>query len=172
MNSDFCPLTLTDEEIHLLKNLRRLSDETGVEYGQLRNKYGFSNPYTSHDKNSVAVHFDPQDESFVCLYHSHINETLFSRQDYSLLIAHNVARISVITSNCEVFSVYIGDGYRPGEEEYWDVVADIHSEVVFDMANRYGFLDLDPNQMTAMTYREMAFRIARHFKWTLEGGTP
>ena len=164
MEPDFSPLTLSAEDIEILLNLRKLSDKKNYEYGQHKTSCGYSEPYTSKDENMVLAHLDYSDEGTVSLFHSHTNETLFSRQDYSLLLSRNVERISVITTTGEIFSSYIGCGVIPDEDEFWSVVADIHHEVVFDMVEQHGFLDLEPRQMEINAYREIAFRIARHFK--------
>ena len=172
MDSDFCPLTLSDEEIEVLRTLRKLSDADGFEYGQICSSVGFSEPFSSNNENSVLIPDKYQNSGQIRLYHSHTNETLFSRRDYSLLLARYVERISVITTTGEIFSAYVGTGVIPDKDEFWNAVTDIHQAVVFDMIDQSGFFDLEPRQMEILTYREIAFRIARHFKWTLEGGTP
>lgn len=173
MDCDFEPLSLSEEEMRVMLHLRNLSDTTGHEYGECYTNNSFSSPYTSNDENSVSVPGEYQEVDCLRLYHSHTNATLFSRVDYSLLLYRNVERITVVTSTGEIFSAYIGTGDVPTWDEYWEAVKCLNEDVVNSMLDVPGFFEWDFRRREIETYRELAFRIARHFKWTLEkGGTP
>jgi len=165
-------LTLSPEEISVLRHLHELSLTTGFEYGQAQNTLGFTDEFTSSNCNHVNIPDWVYDGKPIRLYHSHTNETLFSRQDYVLLLTGQVERISVVAITGEIFSAYNISGDIPPIDEYWETVANIVQEVDLQMIEDPRLFDLDFRSREIVTYREQSYQIARHYKWILEGGTP
>lgn len=166
MDSDFRPLTLSAEEIHVIRILRQLSDSTGHEYGIWQNSLGFSDFFTSGLPDKIRIPEIAYCHGPVRIYHSHTNNTLFSRNDYLLLLRPEVERISVVSSDGEIQSAFTGDGIIPSREEYAIAVA----EIEVDVDNSY--LGCEWNEKNFyFSVKEKSFRISQHFKWKLEGGT-
>ena len=65
---------------------------------------------------------------------------------------------------------YIGDGDFPSIDELQSVARDIAREVDADMLDNPEFFDWSYEERNYMCIREQAYRIARYFNWTLEGG--
>ena len=65
---------------------------------------------------------------------------------------------------------YVGYGYRPSEDEFEEVLAEIGRTVDADMLDDPDFFSWSPEELTYMAIREQAYRICRYFEWTLEGG--
>ena len=78
--------------------------------------------------------------------------------------------MTVIASNGDVFSVRVGDGDRPTAGEFDDVMDWLRNDVDVGMVDWPEYFDWTPQELNYMSIREQAFRIARHFKWHLEGG--
>ncbi len=168
--TDFEPLTLEPEEKEALAGLRRLSDESGFEYGQAKTEKGFSKVFTSSIDNGVEVPKEFLDGRSVRLFHAHTNVTPLSGMDFRLLTNPGVNRMTVIASNGDVFSVCVGDGDRPTAGEFDDVMGWLRNDVDVGMVDWPEYFDWTPQELNYMSIREQAFRIARHFKWRLEGG--
>ena len=168
--TDFEPLTLEPEEKEALAGLRKMSDENGFEYGQAKTDEGFSKVFTSAISNAVEVPEKFLDGRSVELFHAHTNVTPLSSMDFRLLTHPGVKRMTVIASNGDVFSVCVGDGDRPTAGEFDDVMDWLRDDVDVGMVDWLEYFDWTPQELNYMSIREQAFRIARHFKWHLEGG--
>ncbi len=169
---DYEPLTLSDVELEILHKLYVFSNETGYEYGLWYSEAtGFSDFFTSKNANRIDIPEAAYNEKGICLYHSHTNATHFSDKDYSWLLRDNVKRIVVITSEKFVLSAEINDGVIPSFDEYQAFVLPLKSEIDFYMIEMPDFDAWSEEQRFLESSYEEAFRIARNFKWRLEGGT-
>ena len=105
------------------------------------------------------------------LYHSHTNDTLLSQDDYTLLLNPKVERISVVTATGKVFSCTIGNGVVPGVDEYLELLLELEEDLSRSIPADPRFLNWSRERRFYEYMREKSFRIARYFKWRLEGGT-
>ena len=102
--------------------------------------------------------------------HSHTNSTPPSVKDFEHLLHESVDRISVIAHNEDVYSVYVGDGEKPDLTLFRNEAKDISDETARELINFMGHDDWTYEERNYVRIREQAFRIVRHFKWTIEGG--
>ena len=167
---DFSELTIDGQGIGALRSLRDIADQTGFEYGVVRSAKGQSDPFTSELPDKIEIPSEYLGQEHIELFHAHTNSTVLSSTDLSLLLRNNVDRISVITKGREVYSASIGEGWRPTIEEYKEALNIIRPDVDESLFNEPGFFDWSEEQRFYMMVREQAVRIARYFKWTLEGG--
>lgn len=168
--TDFEPLQLEPEERTVLENLHKYAAESGFEYGQARTEKGFSTAFTSGERNEVGIPIEFRDAKQIDLYHSHTNVTPLSAQDFGLLTRENVNSVFVVTANGDVFSVKIGDGWRPTRKDFDAVVEWLRRDVDMNMVNWPDYDIWTPAELNYMSIREQAYRIATYFKWHLEGG--
>lgn len=169
---DYEPLTLSDDEMRVLYELHSLSNQNDYEYGLwYSEEKGFSEIFTSYEKNRIVIPAEAYNEKDICLYHSHTNATYFSDRDYYLLLDGSVKRIVLITSESYVLTAEINGGDVPTPDEYWKFVSGLKSEVDLYMIEKPGFYDWSEKQRFLEAAHEEAFRIARNYKWRLEGGT-
>lgn len=166
----FDELSISTEEIVVLKTLNNLSYKNGYEYGASYNTNGFNEPFTSKEKNKVAIPNDVYIGEEIRLYHSHTNNTSFSREDLSLLLNPKIAKIVVITPLGAVFSVMRGNGLLPRREEFEEFTETIAAEVNIELMDRPGFYDWSETVRNNEAIKEQAFQIARNFNWIIEGG--
>lgn len=113
---------------------------------------------------------DNAPERSVHVMHSHTNSTPPSVRDFEHLLHESVDRISVIAHNEDVFSVYVGDGEKPDVNRFRYEVKSISNEVYDNLGDLLGFADWTYEERQYAAIREQAYRIVRHFKWTMEGG--
>lgn len=171
MNFDgYDALTLTDEERKVLQSLHRLSARDGIEYGCAICGGKTSEVFTSHDANAVQIPAHIMEQSGVCLYHSHTNDTLLSSRDYSLLLKSNVEKIAVITPSKFVVIASLNGGLLPDYDEYYSVAGSIRAETNFEMIQNPDFYNFSATQRLEYAINEQSYKIARYFKWKLEGG--
>ena len=163
-------LTLGTEEKELLKTLRRLSDAHKVEYGVAAKDSWISPYFTDHSPNSVHIPEEILSLDGVSLYHSHTNETILSAQDLRLLLNPQISKIAVITPNCNICVASAESGYRPEENEFTCISNRIQVEVGTELLDRLLFEDISIKERNALAINECAYRIARYFKWKIEGG--
>ncbi len=168
--TDFEPLTIGREERAALDDLHRRAIAGEVEYGQGRTGGRFTEVFTSGKPNGVQIPKDILSAPGLCLYHAHTNVTPLSADDFKLLTGDNIERVSVVTRNGDVYSAWIGGGERPSAEEFEEVMGWLRPEVDDDMLTRPESSAWSIRELNYMSIREQAFRIARHFKWHLEGG--
>lgn len=166
---DFAELQLSKEEATALSKLHTLSEKSGYEYCAIVENGVAGKPYTSNLPNAVKMDLDNYGNGLTIL-HSHTNATPFSVADFEKLIDDKVDKIGVIGYNNDIFMAYIGSGETPSIEEFNDIVKEIRraaDNAIFDDPN---FLSWSIEERNYMAIREQAYRIARHFGWTLEGG--
>ena len=168
--NDFEKLTLSYEDICILKNLRHLSLKTGYEWAVIIVDGQPGEPYTSRFKNRVHVSIVDKWQK-INIFHSHTNNTAFSSEDFRQLLNLNVERIVVVTRDGEAYVARRGDGMMPDRDEFDSVVSDIEIEVDLEVADSPDFCDLSYDQKVERAVKEKTFRIARNFKWIIEGGT-
>ena len=89
---------------------------------------------------------------------------------YVSLRAESVDRIPVIAHSEDVYSVYIGDGEKPDINEFRNAVNIIANEIYNSLRDYQGFADWTREERNYASIREQAYRVARNFKWTMEGG--
>lgn len=65
---------------------------------------------------------------------------------------------------------YVGDGEMPSLDVFDSVVTDIANTVNRDLIQDPNFFEWSIEERNYMAIREQAYRIAREFGWTLEGG--
>lgn len=168
--TDFEPLTLGSEEREALDSVHKLALESGFEHGQVRTERGFSEIFTSRDHNKVGIPEKFKTANHLDLYHSHTNVTPLSAQDFALLTRENVNSVSVIAINGDVYSVSIGNGWRPSYEEFVDAVREVAKDTDRAMMDHEMFLSWSLPERNYMAIKEQAYRIAKYFGWRLEGG--
>ena len=167
---DFNALSINGEERAALIKLSNLSKETNVEYGQAISGDNLSRVFTSEDKSRVDIPNDVITMANLHLMHSHTNVTPFSAKDFRHMCRENVVRISVITGDDSIFSVSIGNGYRPDVNEFDEIVANIRNRVDIELLDHPDFCEWTPEERSYMAIREQAYQIARYFEWNMEGG--
>ena len=109
-SEDFEPLTISQDERNILSDLFAQTTEKNIEYGQGIANGVSTEVFTSGEKNKVQIPNDILTLPNLHLLHSHTNETPLSGDDFGLLVRYNVERISVVSKNRNVFSVWIGSG--------------------------------------------------------------
>lgn len=167
---DFEKLELTHEEKSILVELNKKALDTGYEYGQAIINNTATKVFTSKAKNYVDIPEDFLQQDNIWFYHAHTNVTLPSSKDLELLCRNNVNGVCVIASNGDVFSVTIGNGYRPSKEEFTDAMKYIQMDVDSSILDREEAELWSPEERTYAAIREQAYRIAREFGWSLKGG--
>ncbi len=172
---DFQPLTLTDNERLLLKTLGKNTLEDGFEHGAAIVS-GETRFFTSGIVDRVAIPedvgkmIDAAANRSVHLLHSHTNETLPSATDFRKLLDEKIDKVSIIAYNKDIYSASIGNGWIPTRQEFDVAVKRIAKEVDDDIFSYPGFNEWTIAERNYVGIREQAYRIARHFEWTLEGG--
>lgn len=166
----YAPLSLTTDEIELLKALRNMADRSGFEYGYAAQFSWVSGIFTSRARNHVDIPAYILNRQRISLYHAHTNKTLLSTQDLRLLLNPNIDKICVITTDFVISSAYVGDGYRPDDAEFQEASKYIGRDVDMELLDDPHFFEWTPEERVFHAVCEQSFRIARHFKWTMEGG--
>ena len=175
---DFKELSLMEREKEVLESLHKKSRADGFEHGAIIIA-GDSNIYKFSSKLKDKVRIPEREihlinsaiEKSVHLFHSHTNITPHSTVDFEWLLNKNIDRVSVISYNKDVFSVWVGDGWIPTKNEFEDITLSIKGKTRIDVLNLPEFDDLTIGERNNAAIREQAFQIARHFKWTMEGGS-
>lgn len=166
---DFEELQADKTTTSALKNLRNKSRESGKEYAVVVQNGKASEVFTSGAEDSVGVSLDNYRGS-VEVYHSHTNVTPPSAKDFAILLNPKVEKFGNIAYNSDAFIVSVGGGWIPSVEEYNEAVKDIAREVNRDMINDPDFMSWTIPERNYAAIREQAYRIARYFGWTIEGG--
>lgn len=166
---DFAELQLSKEEQDALVQLQKLAISSGYEYGSVISNGKVSQHVTSGLPNAVKIPLDDFSGN-VTVIHSHTNATPPSATDFFRLLDERVEKIGVIGYNGDAYMAYIGDGDFPSVDELQSVARDIAREVDADMLDNPEFFDWSVDERNYMCIREQAYRIARYFNWTLEGG--
>jgi hypothetical protein len=173
--ADFLPLELNAAERKLLLGLNKASMEDGFEHGCAIIDGVQLSTFTSGLHSQVQIPDDIQEKiqqgKDVELYHSHTNVTPPSAQDFRQSLRENVSGFGVIARNQDVFIVRVGDVERPTWEEYQEEAERIKLEADRDIRALPGFAEWSEEERTYVAIREQAYRIARHFKWEMQGGS-
>lgn len=166
---DFEELNLSKIEEAALLSLHSAAMESGHEYGLIIEGGKTGALFTSNLSDTIQVKLDGYGDGLTLL-HSHTNATPFSIADFRYLLDKKVDKIGVIGYNNDIFMAYIGNGERPSLEEFSDIVDEIKREVTLSIRDYPNFYDWTVAERQYMAVREQAYRIARHFGWTMEGG--
>lgn len=166
---DFRELNLSKEETTALSSLWTASKNTGHEYGVIIQNGVVGKPFTSGEANRIAINITGSGNG-VTVLHSHTNATPPSATDFKWLIANEVDKIGVIGYNGDAYMAYVGDGEMPSLDVFDSVVTDIANTVNRDLIQDSNFFEWSIEERNYMAIREQAYRIAREFGWTLEGG--
>lgn len=169
---DFSELSFTKSEREQLLELRKLSDDSGFEYGSIVYKGGTVSAYTSGYNNKLEIAEEVLQQKEIHLYHSHTNDTLLSLKDLQLLTHENIDRVSVIAKNGDMFSAYVGEGVKATLEEFneFTQTREFEQGLLNTIMADPDFAEWTPEQRFYMMVREQAYQVARNFGWTLEGG--
>ena len=173
---DYQPLSLTAQDIEVLKNLHVMSHNDGFEHGAAAVD-GKVYEFTSGLQGKVSIPdevkklINAAPNKSVHLYHSHTNATPHSATDFQWLLNEKIDRISVIAYNGDAYSVSFGSGWIPDINEFDGIADRIRSELDFDIFDFPGYERWTLDELHYARVREQAFRIAQHFKWTMEGGS-
>ena len=170
--SDYEALTLKDEELSTLQQLHEKAVETGYEYGSVCINGEMSEMFTSSAEGRVSIPKDIMQAEHLDMYHSHTNESTLSGKDFQLLTNPNVDSVSVKAINGDVYTVRIGNGYRPSAKEFEEALAEIRVQADEYIMDYDDFMDWTPRQRMLMGTREQALLIIRRFGWSMEGGRP
>lgn len=168
--ADFNELTIQEQEKVALREMKEITARCGFEYGKIIHEGGETRYFTSKMESSVKIPDNLSSMKGAHVLHTHSNVTPFSAKDFRLLIRDNVERLTVIAGNGDVYSVTIGEGYRPDIEEYIEASDRIRALVDMEMMSRPEFFEWTPEERVYMATKEQAFQTARYFKWNLEGG--
>ncbi len=167
---DFTPLHVSKTERELLNELKEMSDVDGFEHGLIIRKNGEKQFCHSNNANAVEIPISSIDEKGLKLYHSHTNDTPHSIADLSRLLEEKVDEVGVVTRNGDAFTVSVGNGWVPSEDEFRSTVKKIAQEVDRDIMLEPGFFDLSIEERNYVAIREQTFRVCREFEWELCGG--
>ena len=166
---EFLDLNISNDEGKALSAVWKESRKSGFEYGIVIEGGEIRDLVTSNMANTVGVDLENYGYGLTLL-HSHTNATPFSIADFRMLLNEKVDRIGVVGYNGDAFVAYIGYGDRPMLEEFEEAARKIRREVDLEIPNYTNFYDWTLAERNYMAIREQAFRIARYFGWTLEGG--
>lgn len=165
----FDDLNLTAEERKTMIELRKKADQNDVEYVKVLYTDRDSTISTSGIYGRVGYTIDV-DASNVKLYHSHTNDTLQSSEDLKKLTDIRINEVGVVTKNGDVFTVEIGDGFRPSAEEFEAAQKHIIDMATENAKNTDGFWEMSLEERNYLFIREKAFFTAREFGWRMRGG--
>jgi hypothetical protein len=168
--SDFEPLNITDDERSSLIKLYNYTKNKNIEYACIVENGIPGEPFTSGEYDRVKIDLSDIETEHLKLYHSHTDDSPLSRKDFYKLVNPKVDAIGNVTMNEDVFIVEIGNGYRPTEEELKEVIDRIEVEVENEIIWTDAFQNAKKSERQYMTTREVAYRIAREFKFTMRGG--
>ena len=87
----------------------------------------------------------------------------------SFLTRDLIDEIGVITYNNDVYTVSIGDGYRPSIDEYWEYADELRKAVDQDILEWPDSEMWTPEQRIYMATREQFYRTCIHYGWTMRG---
>ena len=166
---DFEELNLSKKESEALTSLWSTSKESGFEYGAVIENGVVSKPVTSNLPDAVKISLDGFGKGLTVL-HSHTNATPPSAADFQRLLNGQVDKIGVIGYNGDAYMAYIGFGETPSLDDFVATAQEISRQVDLDLLDDPDFFDWTIAERNYMGIREQAFRIARHYGWTLEGG--
>ena len=173
---DFQPLSLTEQDTEVLENLYNASQSDGFEHGAALID-GELHEFTSSLESKVRVQgnvkqlINAAPDRSVRLYHSHTNATPHSITDFQWLLDEKIDRIIVIAYNGDAYSVSVGNGWIPDIKEFLEITDNIREEVYLDVFDFSGYDSWTLDERHYVRVREQSFRIAQHFKWTMEGGS-
>jgi len=172
---DFLPLDLTEKEKSVLIDIHEKSKLHNVEYGaSIVN--GKTYTYTSNKYDGVLPPDDVLEliesspPKSVTEFHTHTNLTPFSRKDYTYLLKKSIDKIVIIVYNGDTYVAKVENGHVPTKSEYDDKVRQIRNEVIRDIKEESYSQNWTLDEYEYMIIREQAYRIARAFKWELQGG--
>ena len=177
---DFKPrsgqLPLTNEEFEILRKLHKASED-GYEYGVVIVDGVVSDMFTSSERdavkipNALLIQMSNAPTKSVHLLHCHTNSTPHSAMDFKWLLRREIARVTVIACTGDVYTVEVGDdGDVPCHTEFVNVTHSKAIEAEVAVTNLQGFENWTKNERDYVAIREKTYLIARHYKWTLEGG--
>ena len=172
---DFQELTLSQQDREILGNLQNSMLSDGFEHGAVVID-GETHYFTSGFRDKIEIPpelnklIESAPEKSVKLYHTHPSSAPHSAVDFRQLLRSGVDKSYVIGYNGDVFSVRVGDGWIPTIHELDRMAETIRREVDIDNINLPGFDEWTLGERNYVATREQAYRIARHFKWTIEGG--
>lgn len=173
MEGDFddChPLTISEEDRNTFSRIHEKVMESGYEYGEIITPSRVV-PCESDLSGLVQMKTDGIDEYGLKLYHGHTNDTLPSEIDlFRLVWDEKVNEIGVVSRNKDVFRVYVGDGYIPTEEEYWNIVRKTGIEAERTVARNYDISTLTENELNYLYIRTKNIEIIHKLGWRVEGG--
>ena len=168
--SDFSPLSISDEEREMLRELHEMSMEDRTEHGKIILQNGNVIECHSNSPDGVQMPISDIDEIGIKMYHSHTNDTPQSSMDLSKLLIGKVDEVGVVTNNRDVFIARIGDGWVPTAEEFGEFVKTVAREIDSELPFMPGFNELSLEERNYIAIREQAYRICREYGWSLDGG--
>ena len=168
--TDFQELNLSNDEKEIFKRLQEISKRDGYEYGTIV-KNGIAGDFkTSNDVNKVLIPDEEITQAHSSLFHTHTGKIPLSAADLRRLLNQNVDKVGVVTYNGDVFTVEIGDGWRPTLEEFIEDEAIIRQSVDIDMMEQAYLNNWSPDELTYMCIREQLYRMGIRYGWKVEGG--
>lgn len=168
---DFTELNIGEQERQELINLKELSEKTGFEYGIIIEDGVLHEPETSKEPGRVKVAIESIKQEHSTVLHSHTGDTPLSAVDLEKLTHEKIDKVGVVTDNKDVFTVAIGDGWRPTLEEYTEAEKEIRAQTDSDMIEQARAHGWSPEELTYMCVREQMYRTSLRFGWKVEGGT-
>ena len=166
---DYEPLNLSDAERKGFGSLRSATASSGFEYGVVIENGNVGTLHTSGLPDAVALSFDDYGEGLTVL-HSHTNATTFSVQDFAMLFNPKVEKVGVVGYNGDAYLTYVGGGWLPSLSEFEADVSRIRQEANVTIMEDPDFCSWSLEERNYMAIREQAYRIARNYGWTIEGG--
>lgn len=167
---DFEPLAISEIERKAFVDLYVKTKQTGFEHAIVITSDGKSKEFHSELENKVGIDLSDFDDTTLKIYHSHTNDTLPSRTDFAKLLSDKVSEIGVVTWNGDIFTVSIDNGWLPSIDEFTEFIDTVTHEVNFSLMEEPDFYNWSINERNYMGIREQAYRIARHYEWTIRGG--
>lgn len=162
----FDKLSLSDEEMEILIKLREFSTKHNKEAIYVSYKGGNTGICSSNEYSKVAIPININEKENIKIYHSHTDISALSSTDLLKLCNENVELISNITCNGYVYVIRPDSSYRPTEEEMkvkiYNIKTEIGQEIMYDIIN--------PSEKDYIRILETMFRVARFYKWIMEGG--
>ena len=168
--NDFDELQLSEHERKSLEHLWTLSQENGFEYGMIIEEGVASEPKTNYDPNKVLIPDELITKDHTTILHCHTGNTPLSAVDLRRMTNEKVDKVGVVTDNKDVFTVALGDGWRPTVEEYNAIEKEIRENTDIDMMSQAMEYEWTPEELVYMCIREQLYRTALKFGWKVEGG--
>ena len=166
---DYEKLEISDYEKKILLDLRKYSDNNGVEAIKVIYEGGETEICSNQLYGKVKIPNDVIGKKHIRIYHSHTDVSAMSMADMIKLTDANVDAVVLINKAYYVYVIEAVDSHRPAINEFTILYNQVNNEVINDLIdNEYGKITM--SELNYMYVQEIMYRICRHYKWKIQGG--